>query len=168
MNFETYRKRGKGWEYLGIQRNAVDSRAAALRAGYIQGIKVVGVRPEGSRDKIYVHRFTYVPEAHHGQSSRNPRRKGKRSKRRNPDYRTPQPVFIDTFGGAVKGTALEVIEPGDGSRFNGKIRVKVNETRGGYRKGEVVILNAHTVVPRKHRRVRSGQYRINTQYAWVK
>jgi hypothetical protein len=64
-NFETYRKRGKGWEYLGV-RSARDSRSAALSTGYVNHIKVVGVRPEDSRDKIQVFRFKYVPELHHG------------------------------------------------------------------------------------------------------
>jgi len=51
MSFEVYRKRGKSWEYLGAY-DATDSRKAALRASYVHNIKVVGVRPEYSRDKI--------------------------------------------------------------------------------------------------------------------
>lgn len=60
LNFEIYRKRGRGWEYLGIM-NGRTSRIAALDAGYIHNLKVVGVRPEDSRDKILVYRFKYVP-----------------------------------------------------------------------------------------------------------
>ena len=65
MTFETYRKRGKGWEYLGTRRSA-NSRSAAQQAGYVHNLKVIGVRTEYSRDKILVYRFQYVPQLHHG------------------------------------------------------------------------------------------------------
>jgi hypothetical protein len=60
MNFEVYRKRGRHWEYLGVYDKMEDSNKAARKASYIHNIKVVGVRPEGSRDKILVYRFQYV------------------------------------------------------------------------------------------------------------
>ena len=59
MRFETYRKRGNGWEYLGIV-DRKDSLHAAYAVSYVQNIKVVGVRPEDSRDKIYTHRLKNV------------------------------------------------------------------------------------------------------------
>lgn len=65
MRFETYRKRGRSWEYLGT-RDAETGRGAAQMTGYVHNLKVVGVRPEDSRDKILVYRFMYVPMAHHG------------------------------------------------------------------------------------------------------
>jgi len=65
MNFETYRKRGKGWEYLGVV-SAETCRDAAQMIGYIHNLKVIGVRPEDSRDIIQVYRFLRVPELHHG------------------------------------------------------------------------------------------------------
>lgn len=64
LAFETYRKRGRGWEYLGLRHISKDdpdpSRAAARAASYVHNIKVVGIRPEDSRDKIWVYRFKYV------------------------------------------------------------------------------------------------------------
>lgn len=59
MYFEIYRKRGKGWEYLG-KVNRTDSLKAAHYASYVYHIKVVGVRPEDSQDKILVHRLNSV------------------------------------------------------------------------------------------------------------
>jgi hypothetical protein len=60
LSFEVYRKRGRNWQYLGTYRNAT-SRGAASAAAYAHNCKVLGVRPEDSRDKILVHRFVYVP-----------------------------------------------------------------------------------------------------------
>ncbi len=59
-SYETYRKRGEHWEYLGC-RGAESMRGAALMTAYCQNLKVVAVRPEDSRDKIYVFRFKSVP-----------------------------------------------------------------------------------------------------------
>lgn len=60
MNFETYRKRGRNWEYLGIRTGVENSRSAALQTSYVHNLKVVGIRPEDSKDKILVYRFKYV------------------------------------------------------------------------------------------------------------
>ncbi len=60
MRYDTYRKRGKHWQYLG-ERDAETMRGAALQTGYVHNCKVVAVRPAGSRDKLYVYRFLYVP-----------------------------------------------------------------------------------------------------------
>lgn len=60
MNFEVYRKRGKHWQYLG-EYTALSSHGAALVAGYIHHIKVLGTRPANSRIGLIVHRFKYVP-----------------------------------------------------------------------------------------------------------
>lgn len=65
LSWETYRKRGRGWQYLGT-RQAETMRGAALATGYVHHIRVVAVRPEDSRDKLYVFRFKYTPEVHHG------------------------------------------------------------------------------------------------------
>jgi len=59
MRYETYRKRGRGWEYLG-ERDANSMRSAALHTSYVHNIKVIAVRPAGSRDKKYIYRFKYV------------------------------------------------------------------------------------------------------------
>lgn len=65
LAFETYRKRGRHWEYLGCI-DAESSRGAALMTGYIQHIKVIGVRPADTSEKLIVHRFGFYPEVHHG------------------------------------------------------------------------------------------------------
>ncbi len=59
MNFEVYRKRGKGWEYLG-EYDRPDGIKAAHQASYIHNIKVVGVRPAGSLIPLAVYRLKYV------------------------------------------------------------------------------------------------------------
>lgn len=60
VNYEVYRKRGKGWQYLGIYGHYT-MRAACLDAGYVNSCKILKARPEGSRDKFYIFRFDYVP-----------------------------------------------------------------------------------------------------------
>ncbi len=65
MRWETYRKRGRHWQYLGL-RSAESDRGAALMTGYSQHCRVIGVRPEDSRDKIRVFRFGFYPEVQHG------------------------------------------------------------------------------------------------------
>ncbi len=65
VSYETYRKRGRHWEYLGTQ-SAETMRGAALMTGYVHHCKVIAVRPEGSRDKKYVYRFGFYPELQHG------------------------------------------------------------------------------------------------------
>lgn len=65
ISFETYRKRGRGWEYLGC-RKAESDRSAALITGYVQHVRVVGVRPKDARIPIRTFRFDFYPEVHHG------------------------------------------------------------------------------------------------------
>lgn len=66
MQFDTYRKRGKHWEYLG-SRSAETSRGAALKTGYVHNLRVIGVRPaDCPAVKLFVYRFKYVPMVHHG------------------------------------------------------------------------------------------------------
>jgi hypothetical protein len=52
--------------------------------------------------------------------------------------------------------------------MRGKIRARVDEKRGGYAKGEIVVMGPHDLVPRDRRYSRGCHYYINTQYAWVK
>ena len=59
MMWETYRKRGRHWEYLGL-REAMNDVVAAHKTSYAHNIKVIGIRPEDSRDKIRVFRFKHV------------------------------------------------------------------------------------------------------------
>jgi hypothetical protein len=65
MNYDTYRKRGRHWEYLG-ERYAQTMHGAACAASYVHHIKMAAVRPAGSRDKLYVYKFEQPAEVHHG------------------------------------------------------------------------------------------------------
>lgn len=56
MNFEVFRKCGRGWQYLG-EWNAVDSRAAARIVNKSRRFRVIGVRPAYSTVNLYVYRF---------------------------------------------------------------------------------------------------------------
>lgn len=60
MQFEMYRRRGRHWQYLG-ERTAADSIKAARTTAYVHHLRVVGVRPAGSLDRLYVYRFKHVP-----------------------------------------------------------------------------------------------------------
>ncbi len=85
------------------------------------------------------------------------------------DYRAPASAFIDGFGGCTRCTVIEVIEPGEGNQLSrGRIRARVDETHGGYAKGEIVVMGPHHIVPRDRLYSRGCHYYINTQYAWVK
>jgi len=84
-------------------------------------------------------------------------------------YRAPTSAFIDGFGGCTRCTVIEVIEPGAGNQFmRGKIRARVDETRGGYAKGEIVVMGPHDIVPRDRLYSRGCHSYINRQSAWVK
>lgn len=60
IDFEVYRKRGRGWQYLG-EYYAEDSNKAARAAGYVHNCKVLGVRPAGTNINLVVYRFLYIP-----------------------------------------------------------------------------------------------------------
>jgi len=87
-------------------------------------------------------------------------------------YKKGTNVFLDfAFSDKPDGRVVEVIEPGEGNSANGKIRVKVTETVGAYRKGEILTVDAMTAVPKAQElKLQAGQYfrRVNTQYEWVK
>ena len=85
------------------------------------------------------------------------------------EYRAPASALIDGFGGCTRCTVIGVIEPGEGNQFmRGRIRARVDETHGGYAKGEIVVMGPHDIVPRDRLYSRGFHYYINTQYAWVK
>jgi hypothetical protein len=84
-------------------------------------------------------------------------------------YRAGTLVFCDfAFGGKPKGKAIEVIEPGQGNRVEGKIKVQLTETVGAYKKGEILELKAHVAVPRKQEFHKPGSvFRwVNGLYQW--
>lgn len=75
------------------------------------------------------------------------------------------------FWGKPKGVCLEVVEEGAGNKSEGQIRIKLTETVGAYRKGEVLTLSAFQAVPVKQERpLVRGEYfrRVRTDYKWVK
>jgi len=86
-----------------------------------------------------------------------------------PIYGAGALAYLDTmFAGLVPVKVLAVDEPADGHMVAGSLTVKVTAARRGYRRGEIIAdQKAHQVVPRSHRYVRSGIYRINTNYRWA-
>jgi hypothetical protein len=79
-------------------------------------------------------------------------------------------LFCDfVFGGKPKAVCLEVIKPGSGRSSEGKIKVKLLETIGAYKKGEVLIIKSIVAVPEKQEFRKPGSfYRwINTNYQWA-
>ena len=84
-------------------------------------------------------------------------------------YRTDDPAYLDSFGGMLPVTVLEVVIPGDGWQVappSGEIRVKMNVTRAGYRKSEIIISSAHNIVPRSQVIHREYSDRVISLYRW--
>jgi hypothetical protein len=82
------------------------------------------------------------------------------------NYGVNTPVYLDTFGGVVKGKVIKVNRPCNGiihGNFD-DLLVEVQETAHGYQLGEVVTRSAAYTPPRKHRKLRDGHYRIDTNY----
>jgi hypothetical protein len=78
-------------------------------------------------------------------------------------------AFYDAHIAVLPCTVLEVLEEGSGYFVcEGRLRIKVTEARGPYRKGEVMEVTAYHTFPRTHRRLRGFHYRINPWYKWVK
>jgi len=50
---------------------------------------------------------------------------------------------------------------------SGEITARVNVTRGGYSRGEIITRGAHDIVPRTQHRYRGGHGRINSLYVWA-
>lgn len=78
-------------------------------------------------------------------------------------------VYIDSFGGMIPCTVIEILKSGANGIQIGhdELTVKVEETRGGYTKGEIVTRSAAYTPPRKQRFLRSHSYRINTAYKYM-
>lgn len=86
-----------------------------------------------------------------------------------PVYRAGTLAYLDSFAGMIPCTVLEVARPGIGYQAapaSGEITARVNVTRGGYRRGELVTRGAHDIVPRDRHRYCNGSGRINSLYAW--
>ena len=86
-------------------------------------------------------------------------------------HRAGELAAMDAFlSGMLPVTVVEVVSPGVGWQVagpdTGEISVRVNVTRGGYQRGEVVSCKACDIVPRDHLYQRDHSVRINTQYRW--
>ena len=79
-------------------------------------------------------------------------------------------LFCDFhFGGKPSAVAVKVIEPGNGKDHAGKVRVKLTETVGAYRKGEEMEISTFQAVPKSmERKLRRGEIfrRVSTLYRW--
>lgn len=78
-------------------------------------------------------------------------------------------AYYDAHVAVFPCTVLEVIEPGNGLFVtSGKLKIRCDEDRGPYKKGETMEVKGYHTFPRKHR-IRKGMgYRINPFYKWVK
>jgi hypothetical protein len=84
-----------------------------------------------------------------------------------PVYSAGSVACLDSFAGMLRATVTRVIERGIGYQAtpaSGQIEVRMNVTRGGYTKGEVIICGAHDIVPLGHR---LGSNRIASLYVWA-
>ena len=57
-------------------------------------------------------------------------------------------VFCDfCFGGKPHGRVINVLKPGNGRCGNGTVRVKLTESAGAYRRGEIFDVSTFVAVP---------------------
>lgn len=87
------------------------------------------------------------------------------------EYKAGCKAYIDGFGGMIRCTVLEVKEDCDGhivAPDKQSLVVRCDETRGGYKKGEIVERNAFYTPPVKQRVLRGHSYRVNTGYRYIK
>ncbi len=85
------------------------------------------------------------------------------------EYGAGTKLFCDFhFGGKPKAVCLEVIEPGTGKASGGKIKVRLTETVGAYKKGEEMIINSFQAVPAKQEKFKTGSFfrKVDTNYIW--
>jgi hypothetical protein len=79
-------------------------------------------------------------------------------------------LFCDfPFGGKPAAVALKVIQPGNGKDQAGKVRVKLTETVGAYRKDEELEISTFQAVPKvMERKLKRGEFfrRVSTLYRW--
>lgn len=78
-------------------------------------------------------------------------------------------AYVDSFGGMIPCVVTEIHKPNANGIVIGhdELTVRIEETRGGYTKGEIVKRSAAYTPPRKHRILRGYSYRINTAYKYV-
>jgi hypothetical protein len=86
------------------------------------------------------------------------------------EYKADTKAFIDGFGGMIPCTVLQVKEDCEGhivSPHKKQLVIRVDETRGGYQKGEILDANAFYTPPRAQRVKRKYSCTINTGYRYV-
>lgn len=80
-------------------------------------------------------------------------------------------LFCDfAFGGKPEGICISVITPGNGKDQQGKVRVRLTQSAGAYKKGEEMEISTFQAVPRAmERKLKRGEFfrRVSTLYAWV-
>lgn len=89
------------------------------------------------------------------------------------EHATPYGVgtkaYVDSFAGMIPCVVTEIHKPNANGIVIGQeeLTVRIEETRGGYAKGEIVKRSAAYTPPRKQRILRGYSYRINTAYKYV-
>jgi hypothetical protein len=84
-------------------------------------------------------------------------------------YKAGTAALYDAFTYALPCTVLEVIEPGNGIFVtSGKLKIRIDEDTGPYKKGEEMLVTGYHTFPRKQRYSSDGQFKINGYYQWVK
>lgn len=80
-------------------------------------------------------------------------------------------VFCDFhFSGKPRGIVTEIVKAGTGRDSSGKVKVKLTETAGAYRKGEILEVSTFYAVPVKQKLpLERGQFfsRISTDYQFI-
>lgn len=84
------------------------------------------------------------------------------------EYEAGCKAYIDVFAGMIRCTVLCVVKACNGKRLGdtGEIVIRLDETVGAYKKGEVLDQKGVYVVPRKHRFSGGFHYRIDTNYSY--
>jgi hypothetical protein len=78
-------------------------------------------------------------------------------------------LFCDFhFGGKPKAICVAVEQSGNGKESSGRVRVRLLETVGAYRKGEEITISSFQAVPVKQEFRKPGSvFRyVNTCYQW--
>ena len=78
-------------------------------------------------------------------------------------------VFCDFIFQKPKGKIVEIVTPGTGKDLKGLVKVKLSETIGAYKKGEIIEVKTCYAVPIKQEfRKRGSCFRyVNTDYQFT-
>lgn len=77
-------------------------------------------------------------------------------------------ALYDAYIHVLPCTVLEVLEPGNGRVVtSGRLKIRVEEDRGPYKKGEILEVSGHDTVPCcRWSYTPLGQARIDIRYRW--